>query len=112
MAFPFLHFADRLPVPWIPFILLILSILYLIWGLSRTSRRRLSKRQTVAPDNLTERAYSNANGGGNKDEILVPFEMAEVRVSKILVHPIKSCRGTSVSEVHYTPQGLEVMNSS
>ncbi|KAI0931062.1 hypothetical protein AcW1_001444 [Taiwanofungus camphoratus] len=107
MAFPFLHFTDRLPVPWIPFILLILSILYLIWGLSRTSRRRPSKRQTFAPDNLTERVHRNTNGGGNKDEISIPFEMAEVRVSKILVHPIKSCRGTSVSEVHYTPQGLE-----
>lgn len=62
MAFPFLHFADRLPVPWIPFILLILSILYLIWGLSRTSRRRPSKRQTVAPDNLTERVHVRLDG--------------------------------------------------
>ncbi|GJE89452.1 hypothetical protein PsYK624_055530 [Phanerochaete sordida] len=31
----------------------------------------------------------------------------QVRVTKILVHPIKSCRGTSVPEVRYTPQGLE-----
>jgi len=36
-----------------------------------------------------------------------PFEMGEVRVTKILVHPIKSCRGTSVPEVRYTPRGLE-----
>ncbi|KAI0814790.1 MOSC N-terminal beta barrel domain-containing protein [Irpex lacteus] len=36
-----------------------------------------------------------------------PFDMGEVRVSKILVHPIKSCRGTSVSEARYTPIGLE-----
>jgi len=29
------------------------------------------------------------------------------RVSKILVHPIKSCRGASVLEAKYTPEGLE-----
>jgi len=28
-------------------------------------------------------------------------------VTKLLVHPIKSCRGTSVTEVAYTPLGLE-----
>ncbi|KIK62238.1 hypothetical protein GYMLUDRAFT_42185 [Collybiopsis luxurians FD-317 M1] len=31
----------------------------------------------------------------------------DIRVSKILVHPIKSCRGTSVQESRYTPEGLE-----
>ncbi|KAI0686817.1 MOSC N-terminal beta barrel domain-containing protein [Cytidiella melzeri] len=36
-----------------------------------------------------------------------PFAMGEVRVSKILVHPIKSCRGISVPEARYTPMGLE-----
>ncbi|KAF9011098.1 MOSC N-terminal beta barrel domain-containing protein [Cyathus striatus] len=30
-----------------------------------------------------------------------------VSVSKILIHPIKSCRGTSVESALYTPQGLE-----
>ncbi|EMD31142.1 hypothetical protein CERSUDRAFT_120106 [Gelatoporia subvermispora B] len=40
-------------------------------------------------------------------EIEVPFDVGEVRVSRIFVHPIKSCRGTSVPEVRYTPEGLE-----
>jgi len=31
----------------------------------------------------------------------------EVRVSQILVHPIKSCRGTSVQSAKYTPEGIE-----
>ncbi|PFH49668.1 hypothetical protein AMATHDRAFT_147151 [Amanita thiersii Skay4041] len=31
----------------------------------------------------------------------------DVRVSKILVHPIKSCRGTSVQSAKYTPEGIE-----
>ncbi|KAH8831667.1 MOSC N-terminal beta barrel domain-containing protein [Flagelloscypha sp. PMI_526] len=31
----------------------------------------------------------------------------DVRVSKLLVHPIKSCRGTSVPFANYTPAGLE-----
>ncbi|EEB96297.1 hypothetical protein MPER_04590 [Moniliophthora perniciosa FA553] len=35
------------------------------------------------------------------------FGYGEVRVSKILVHPIKSCRGTSVQTSRYTPEGLE-----
>lgn len=30
-----------------------------------------------------------------------------VRVSKLLIHPIKSCRGTSVASARYTPIGLE-----
>ncbi|KAJ7897246.1 hypothetical protein B0H14DRAFT_2333080 [Mycena olivaceomarginata] len=33
--------------------------------------------------------------------------MAHVRVSKILVHPIKSCRGISVQSSRYTREGLE-----
>ncbi|KAJ6609329.1 MOSC domain-containing protein [Mycena sp. CBHHK59/15] len=33
--------------------------------------------------------------------------MPDVRVSKILVHPIKSCRGISVQHSRYTPEGLE-----
>ncbi|KIP10154.1 hypothetical protein PHLGIDRAFT_66205 [Phlebiopsis gigantea 11061_1 CR5-6] len=35
------------------------------------------------------------------------FDNGQVTVTKILVHPIKSCRGTSVQESRYTPQGLE-----
>lgn len=34
-------------------------------------------------------------------------EDQKIYVSKILVHPIKSCRGTSVSEARYSPMGLE-----
>jgi len=33
--------------------------------------------------------------------------MTDVRVSKILVHPIKSCRGISVQQSRYTPEGLD-----
>ncbi|KAJ7665432.1 MOSC N-terminal beta barrel domain-containing protein [Mycena polygramma] len=33
--------------------------------------------------------------------------MPDVRVSKILVHPIKSCRGISVQHSRYTPEGLD-----
>ncbi|EKM48020.1 uncharacterized protein PHACADRAFT_266593, partial [Phanerochaete carnosa HHB-10118-sp] len=38
---------------------------------------------------------------------MVQVDNGQIRVTKILVHPIKSCRGTSVREVRYTPQGLE-----
>ncbi|KAG8896615.1 hypothetical protein FRC01_011704, partial [Tulasnella sp. 417] len=30
-----------------------------------------------------------------------------LQITKILVHPIKSCKGTSVQEARYTPEGLE-----
>jgi len=33
--------------------------------------------------------------------------MATIQVSRILVHPIKSCRGISVLEAKYTPEGFE-----
>ncbi|KAH9926451.1 uncharacterized protein B0H18DRAFT_1085031 [Fomitopsis serialis] len=36
-----------------------------------------------------------------------PFEIGEVHVSRICIYPIKSCRGTSVTEVRYTPECLE-----
>ncbi|KAH7916392.1 hypothetical protein BJ138DRAFT_1075230 [Hygrophoropsis aurantiaca] len=35
------------------------------------------------------------------------FDMSNVRITKILVHPIKSCKGTSVREAKYTAEGLE-----
>ncbi|EGO05379.1 hypothetical protein SERLA73DRAFT_101193 [Serpula lacrymans var. lacrymans S7.3] len=38
---------------------------------------------------------------------LPSFDASNIRVSKLLVHPIKSCRGTSVQQANYTPQGIE-----
>ncbi|TFK56328.1 hypothetical protein OE88DRAFT_1729848 [Heliocybe sulcata] len=34
-------------------------------------------------------------------------EVGSMKVSQILVHPIKSCRGTSVQEASFTPEGLK-----
>ncbi|KAF8844115.1 hypothetical protein BDN67DRAFT_895589, partial [Paxillus ammoniavirescens] len=35
------------------------------------------------------------------------FDTSNIRVTKILIHPIKSCKGTSVQEASYTLEGLE-----
>lgn len=35
------------------------------------------------------------------------FDTSNIRVTKILIHPIKSCKGTSVPEAKYTLEGLE-----
>ncbi|KAF8131616.1 hypothetical protein EV363DRAFT_1164985 [Boletus edulis] len=35
------------------------------------------------------------------------FDTSNLQVTKILIHPIKSCKGTSVQEAKYTLQGLE-----
>ncbi|KAH7104997.1 hypothetical protein BKA62DRAFT_691332 [Auriculariales sp. MPI-PUGE-AT-0066] len=36
---------------------------------------------------------------------------ATIRVTELYVHPIKSCRGTSVQSTRFTPTGLEVRTS-
>lgn len=35
------------------------------------------------------------------------FDTTNIRVAKIFIHPIKSCKGTSVPEAKYTLEGLE-----
>ncbi|KAI9455736.1 hypothetical protein HD554DRAFT_2030823, partial [Boletus coccyginus] len=35
------------------------------------------------------------------------FDTSNLRVTKIFIHPIKSCKGTSVQEAKYTLEGLE-----
>jgi hypothetical protein len=35
------------------------------------------------------------------------FDLSNIRVAKILIHPIKSCKGTSVPEARYTLEGLD-----
>ncbi|KAF5356153.1 hypothetical protein D9756_003693 [Leucocoprinus leucothites] len=37
----------------------------------------------------------------------MPPQAGSIKVSKILIHPIKSCRGTSVQSARYTPKGIE-----
>lgn len=80
---------------------LLFSILYLIWGLSRSR----TKSAQTSVESLINAAIDA--GHEDHDKIEVPFDIGEVRVSKILVHPIKSCRGTSMSEVCYRPDGIE-----
>ncbi|KAI0321378.1 MOSC N-terminal beta barrel domain-containing protein [Amylostereum chailletii] len=43
----------------------------------------------------------------DQGRVVKNLEDGQVRVSKILIHPIKSCRGLSVPEVRFTPKGLE-----
>ncbi|CAL1693880.1 unnamed protein product [Somion occarium] len=51
---------------------------------------------------------SNGNGYSiGEVESETPMPLGEVNVSKILIHPIKSCRGLSVTESRFTPLGLE-----
>ncbi|KAJ6463749.1 hypothetical protein DFH09DRAFT_1226904 [Mycena vulgaris] len=51
--------------------------------------------------------YCYLNPGIARPPSLSLTIMADVRVSKILVHPVKSCRGISVQHSRYTPEGLE-----
>lgn len=50
------------------------------------------------------------NGVNKETEDSDPFEnckFSDIRVTKLLVHPIKSCRGTSVLEAKYDEEGLQ-----
>ncbi|KAH9923163.1 armadillo-type protein [Epithele typhae] len=57
--------------------------------------------------NLGQPRPGVANAYTMERELTVPFPIGEVRVSSLLVHPIKSCRGTLVAEARYGPEGLE-----
>ncbi|KAG1742716.1 uncharacterized protein EDB91DRAFT_294104 [Suillus paluster] len=80
---------------WIPIILLfapLASFLLSHWQSPKSvglgGRSDKEEADSRAPD------YSN-------------FDTTNIRVTKILIHPIKSCKGTSVSEAKYTLEGLE-----
>ncbi|KAI0658302.1 MOSC N-terminal beta barrel domain-containing protein [Cubamyces menziesii] len=94
---------------------LILSLVGLAWSLSRKSSTRLRTgigTNGIAPVCPPEQLKDDLKGGvanayALERELTVPFDVGDVRVSKILMHPIKSCRGTSLQEARYTPEGLE-----
>ncbi|KAI0652725.1 MOSC N-terminal beta barrel domain-containing protein [Trametes meyenii] len=100
---------------------LVLSLAGLLWSLARRSSGRASPLQptkTVGTNGSSaaacppEQLKDDLKGGvvnsyALERELTVPFELGDVRVAKILMHPIKSCRGTSLQEARYTPEGLE-----
>lgn len=43
----------------------------------------------------------------NLHTVQTEFDATNIRVSKIFIHPIKSCKGTSVEEARYTLEGFE-----
>lgn len=75
---------------YVPSALAATAVIALFW---MQRKRGLKKRQ----------AQSVQKGHGSA--VLPPA--GQVRVSKILVHPIKSCKGISVPSSNYTPEGLE-----
>ncbi|KAI0714592.1 MOSC N-terminal beta barrel domain-containing protein [Earliella scabrosa] len=92
--------------------ILLVSCLGVLWSWTRKYSAATSNGKTGVngcPPELLKDDLKNgvANGYTIERELSVPFDIGDVRVSKILVHPIKSCRGTSASEWRYTPQGLE-----
>ncbi|KAF9486556.1 hypothetical protein BDN70DRAFT_870140 [Pholiota conissans] len=82
----------------------LLSFAFIIlWG-----RRLRSTRQPISAHILGD--TTAAVGKQTQEEmsaVPVPPLPGDVRVSKILIHPIKSCRGISVTSARYTPEGLE-----
>lgn len=55
---------------------------------------------TSAQENGNESTPGLSNDAKTKDQL-------DVRVSRLLIHPIKSCKGISVQEASFTPEGLE-----
>ncbi|RPD64568.1 hypothetical protein L227DRAFT_560439 [Lentinus tigrinus ALCF2SS1-6] len=93
---------------------LLVSLAGALWTWSRTTSRAkigaaaVSRAPACPPELLKDDLQGGvANAYTFEREITVPFDIGDTRVSKILVHPIKSCRGTSVTESRYSPEGLE-----
>ncbi len=113
---------------------LVVSLAGLLWTWFRTTLNDKKGgspigRPACPPELLKDDLKGGvANAYAFEREITVPFDIGDTRVSKILVHPIKvceqtvvlssvysltscdvqSCRGTSVTESRYSPEGLEV----
>lgn len=100
---------------------------YITTGLAASTKVGANSRAPACPPELLKNDLKNgvANVYTSQRELQVPFDIGEVRISKLLVHPIKvrqgvsplpslterdaqSCRGTSATEWRYGPEGLEV----
>lgn len=88
---------------WLVLTPFVLSVLYLMWGILQKPALGTTDTGVAQPVNIDEDERLVPGSGPTE----VPFEIGEVHVTKIYVHPIKSCRGTSVEEVRYDPEGLE-----
>ncbi|KAF9261671.1 hypothetical protein L218DRAFT_930541 [Marasmius fiardii PR-910] len=73
----------------------LLAIL-ILFSFPSISRRFLDSKPKLINNLTTARREKEPNFGYNN-----------VKVSKLLIHPIKSCRGTSVESCRYTSEGLE-----
>ncbi|THH31975.1 hypothetical protein EUX98_g2252 [Antrodiella citrinella] len=82
-------------------ILTVLSAVYLWW--SKNLKGNSSPINTMVDLSKVDTSDPLVNRHVQKSEI----RLDEIRVSKILIHPLKSCRGTSVRESFYTPKGLQ-----
>ncbi|KAI0325427.1 hypothetical protein GY45DRAFT_1330328 [Cubamyces sp. BRFM 1775] len=108
------HSSDPASLSW-TISVLVLSLVGLLWSLSRKSSTRArtslgpnGSAPVCPPDQLKDDLKGGvANAYAFERQLTVPFDVGDVRVSKILIHPIKSCRGTSLQEARYTPEGLE-----
>ncbi|OCH90529.1 hypothetical protein OBBRIDRAFT_592682 [Obba rivulosa] len=117
----FLDSARYLDSSLWPAVLLVVSLLYVAWhwqppwgdakqrhvSTSLTGRINGKPPASGGSDTANGRNGQEANGDIWEHEVEVPFGVGEIRVSRIFVHPIKSCRGISVPEVRYTSEGLE-----
>ncbi|GLB43597.1 putative MOSC domain containing protein [Lyophyllum shimeji] len=68
------------------------------FALFRLVYHRPSKRQSLPSESHEKKKMP---------QIAVKPQDGTVKVAEILIHPIKSCRGTSVQTAKYTPEGLE-----
>ncbi|TCD68300.1 hypothetical protein EIP91_011159 [Steccherinum ochraceum] len=89
--------ADYL-LPW-TVILIVLSVLYGLWS----KNIRSTPRRAMVDLSKVDTSNPLVNRHVQKEDI----RLDSVTVSKILIHPLKSCRGTSVPEARYTPRGLQ-----
>jgi hypothetical protein len=85
-----------LPTILIPTVVVLAPFVYML-----LSNRQKPSRPKDSPDR-------NAAATDPSTTDYSKFDTSNLRVTKILIHPIKSCKGTSVQEAKYTLEGLEV----
>ncbi|KAF8963903.1 MOSC N-terminal beta barrel domain-containing protein [Flammula alnicola] len=95
LALTMSHGLDDLLRSWTTLALLlpVILVVYRLWRSQRTASGK-----TVDAKEYLAMSHSSAKAAPSP---------GDVRVSKILIHPIKSCRGLSVPSARYTPEGLE-----
>ncbi|KAK7686550.1 hypothetical protein QCA50_010150 [Cerrena zonata] len=99
--------SEGLNVIWLLTVTLLVVTTILFWRTKHSEAEKKSGTSSIRND--APGTVANGHGSVTQQSVEnnIPLTLGEVSVSKILIHPIKSCKGLSLSQSRFTPQGLE-----